>query len=1264
MASAGGRDEVSKVGAAFVSGSITTFNNDGHQGIMSVIGAEGKFVRFSKSKFFVHGSQFYQHKKLYELLRKGSTIKVLMVAIGKVCYLGTYPVQYHALVSWIGNMPFLPAPLDVQYPHLMHNCKENIPPNDVIHSVFVDVPICSLIEQTGKVCFCSKTFGLIAVNGESEVNYVLFTPDILFLNTEKLPSDENFPIVCSDRLFNTYSKLINPKRMFGIKVTYECVLVWGGRKPNIKLVQGNINKTYYETSKKNMLKERNNVIEPPEINMHIPEERPDSSTSVKNECLSLEIDNELSKDKQVSYISGMYLGMHNNHLLIAPPDRAIIFSPANFYVDGRVFSTPEEVDHFFRMNCQGIPLMHAYAFHLNRPIIQNKIKVDRKGLYVWMGSIPNKLKEKTRALLNTENMPSKVSKDVVVKPETISEDKMNHRSALGAYESNISAARPIRTGRVSGYILSASASDAIMTGFTNTVFLSRERFYVNGNKFRGVSLLEYFQKNKDEVYTYLVPMEGTLVRGVMVFSRAVCAWVSSEPRDLQLLIRNNKMITKRVVTEIDRKKTGCFYYFVGRVTKLGKQFGVIECDIEGKHALVCFSIEDFYRNGIKVNNDSVMFTHKNVLLTARWSLLAHYTKQPVIPGVHYTAVAVWHHLNQPLLMDEFLHKISFWHQRLSNIKCDCNIKLEELLEKRFTYVYKVCIAERRETELAIGIKNAGLVWLDRNKMWVDGCSCYFSESDERRSCYIVFAEDKVTPLYAWMGKKPSVKNENQCQSPYLSDSIISDHDSDIEHEDPTQLNAEIHFEDIFEDFGSNSSCSDSEDDERDMDDASDPYDLIQIVTQNSFVPDIKTKKSRLPTLKPSLYDVRDFCGKYITGKLENINENLAILSCSSKEYNGTLFVLLDIKFLYINGTSFTRGDFQGKEENWKGKTCNMYVNTYIQIEKVGNLEVSSRATIGWIGVKPGIVPPPGKQKAGKFKNDHIRIAYSDSSSAKLKFCSVKYWKKQLQYQAKPEEKIQDMISELDSGVTQLSLSSTHPSMAQPLRRVSQNVPPKTTTTSSLSSNLPATGAHVDKSTRPKVLAKAHNNNSAAPPSHLQANVTVTNMQRSSGGGGSNGVSVRSNGGFTGVDGGFNSEFSSLGGGSNGELAGVGGFVGSFCGGGGGNSHKAAVSAAVVSTSSSMYPNTSDRYYDSFEDLSHDTAAAVVWSAADDQEMEKIRRGKIVELHPKLGRILAEDGSSHYFNQDQFYLHGVPLTSVELYLVLLQGKQGRVLCLES
>lgn len=62
----------------------------------------------------------------------------------------------------------------------------------------------------------------------------------------------------------------------------------------------------------------------------------------------------------------------------------------------------------------------------------------------------------------------------------------------------------------------------------------------------------------------------------------------------------------------------------------------------------------------------------------------------------------------------------------------------------------------------------------------------------------------------------------------------------------------------------------------------------------------------------------------------------------------------------------------------------------------------------------------------------------------------------------------------------------------------------------------------------------------------------------------------------------------------------------------------------------------------------------VW---DDEFLRQgLLNGHIIELHSNVGRLKGTDGSQLYFSRDNCFLYGVTLRNVELWHVLVQGKE--------
>ena len=1036
-----GRD-VFLPGIMYVSGYIMSFNEEGNQGIMSVRGGGGKFVIFQKKSCYINGVLHSQNKKLYERLKQGSVISVLMEDLGKLVKASTFSVRYMSRICWVGDFPYC-NPYMLNHPELLVEATEN----PTIFDIRVDVPLSDLKEHSGTVYWACNNYGLVSVRPRPNfIQNVLCTPQVLFMNGNKVPMDEKLPVFCIDRFLHVYAKIIPPVWIFGVKVTFEAVLAWYGSKPNIKLVCTDrrvtqpLTDTCTEQNEFNQIRhkpiERNNCIPslhnctvtaantlaPPPLlsQLSLPPQCSAPSTSLPSPSQTDSVGSLFLKPamKSSTYMTGTFQGIAAGFYIFGPIRQAARFSVDNLMVNGKTMLTVGKANsHLLNTGKQSI--LHGYVVDLKEPIKVDKYTILWEALYVWMGPAPEDLKTAIRSL---KNLAEPTEAELPIKPHadavpTTNQVLIDHQCDMSSGEQvheeilidrrdlikceQVTSARPISRGRVSGYVLSASSADVIMTGFTNTVYISREHFYVDGRKFRGVSLLEYFQKNyTQKVSTYLVPMKATKVRGVVVLSKAICAWVGKEPAELQKLIGENKRNTNSEMNKVSRNEKNCFYYFVGRVSKIGKNVAVMECDIEGQHEYVSFAITDLYKHGKKVNENSTMAVHEQTLLPSRWSLLAYYTEECVVPGVKFAAVAVWHYENQPQLMDEFHLKLPLWQRHLTQGSCECHQPLKDLLQQPFSHISKGIIMEKKPTEVSIFIKNEGLVWVPLEKLYVDGCSCCLSQSDEQRPCHVVLVSGKQTAIYAWIGKQPSIKKTDHYHG-MAGQVNPTDSDSDCDEPNSGGHDDEKYFEDVYEDIEndetSESSSEEQEDEEkeeeeRDMNDACDPYDLITIVTRNTYAPImLKNNKNNIAKSKQSRKKAVDFYGKHITGKIERIDDNAAVVWWTSFECGGSALALLDLKCLFIYGTPFSKEELRGKDFYWKNVSCQMYINTLTKVEQYGMLEVSSRATVGWVGNKPVIVPPPGKQKPGQFHTSKLRIAYSDPPGGRLQFCSVKQW---------------------------------------------------------------------------------------------------------------------------------------------------------------------------------------------------------------------------------------------------------------------------------
>ena len=1003
-------------GFMFVSGYVMAFHPDGMRMILSAKGGGGKFIMANKNECYVNGNRFYSRSSLCSFFSKGDTLCLFIRDLGEARLMGTFRVRYHAILSWCGKMPHVPPVVPNSFFLNLTCAKENRLPTAGAYEISSDVPIKNLTLMSGYVYWCCESYGLVSVNPKPGIFInVLFSSKDLYINGIKVPPHVKLPSICSADTFHLYSKKIASRNVFGVTVKNEAVLVWKYHKPWIRL--NYIPQTKDEFVQRSVLHQTNRP--------DILENGAASATSVEPK---IDDHSEESTSKPLcTYLTGQYKGECQGYFVYGNTDRAIRLPFQNFFAEGIKFTKSSQVKAYILAKCNEKcvykpALIHSYATRLQEPLKIDGFNFVWESMFAWIGHAPEELKDVIKSLVKEggvavksveasnsisktdevvteqDNLIKGLDPEVVTEQDNLIKDSgpevMTDREDLIKGLDPISIARPLKRGMLSGFVIRAAAADAVLTGFSNCVYFTRERFYVNGKKFKGTSLLHFFQKKSEKVSTYLMPMQPDVKHGCIVTSKAVCAWVGDTPSELsKLLTYENKNWNREIDPTIHLKKKNSIYYFVGRVKKFGEKSGVIQCDGEIKDMFVGFTMADVYKHGIKVKEDSNVGEHTRILLTSRWSVLAYYSEEETIPGVNYYALAVFHHDNLAELFDEFHNKIPLWLKKLQNGgTCVCQSRLDKFLKKNFSVSLFGKVMEQNEDELAFGVKDQGLVWLPREKVWMDSCSCYFSKADERRLCRVVLGEDKE-PLFAFAGKGSHLIECSQAGSPDTYE------DSD---QDSNEHNDEKYYQDVYEDESYESSSDDEANE--DMVEVSDPYDLIGVALKNSYAPLAHPEKSQPAKVKKvkKISKRKDISGRHAIGKIVDISGDEAIISWHSNEYNGTIFVTLDVNYLYIDTIQYHKLDSSHilKQKHFKDNICNIYINTLSHPRMMGLLEVCGQATAGWIGVKPIFMPPPGNQKAGTFEASHLRIAYSQFEGAKLQFCSLTYWRKYLKEQEK------------------------------------------------------------------------------------------------------------------------------------------------------------------------------------------------------------------------------------------------------------------------
>ncbi|KAF2365539.1 hypothetical protein FHG87_003701 [Trinorchestia longiramus] len=1187
-------------GVMFVSGYVMSIKNDGRAGIVSVRGGGGKFVLIKLAHFYVNQKLVKRPHTLHTFIEKGSPVNLFIKDHGIEKMIITFRVRYESVMCWIGSHGQVPdvGPYRDFWQRRALECSE-IPPSNNRYDVHIDVPVSSLTEHSGIIYWCSETYGLISMKESKLITNVIFTADRFFLNQRKFPTTENLAYATADAFVVTITKPISRRKIFGVYVDMEAVVVFLGDKPLINFIyedpkivkpndkhqqlddNGNYSKAKdncWKNGTKSWADEANDALK---------------ESKVSSQQVQKKMKENSSKDSQTAmYFTGCFLGLIGGHFAYGSERKACRFSMECFHVADLKLSTVEAVLEYLS-SLPKKPILHSYVTALKKPIdLGHNVRILWEAVCVWHGPAPASLKVKINSLkkMSLQHFASATN----CSQET---DVLVDRRDLMTTLPQVPFHDSIKRGRLTGFVLSCSGSDAIVTGFSNTVYLTRERFYVNGQKYRGTSLLSFFQKKNEKVNTYIVPMKMRVVRGCAVYSRAVCAWVGDEPADLQKMILTDKIYTNFEISDTHEKSKGQFYYMVGHVQKMGETCGIIECQVDGSTVNVGFSIHEMYKYGKKVSSRSILSMHSQVLLTSRWSVLAYCTPHKYVPGANYTAVAVWHHGDQILLFDEFQIKLPFWHRQLLTGSCSCADTVAMLADKTYFSISRGAITETRKDEVAVGIKDQGIVVVRRDHFVVDGCSCCLSEVDEHRMCYVVFDSNK-SPLYAWMGRQPGSGRTR-------SDGV------DISHVDCTSDDSDAETDgdgddgDDCDSDGNDEEEVDSEDTHGDLSsiELSDPSEFFSLAKKGLSVHKVG-KTSRRKNAIVSHSELDSFSGFHASGHIVNMESDFAILSWySEKMFQGTIFVYLDVNHLYVNGEPFKKTcytQFEG-EKVLMNHTCHIYLNTVSETQSYRFLEISAVASAGWIGKKPIFMPPPGKQGKGVFDIHALRIAYSKPPHHNIEFCSHNSWLEHLE---------KDSLSGTCDCKHQFFPAFICAKTALNSSDEKQN--------SVFSSPQPNIG-YTSRSPVPDLstLALTDYDFSSATDAQNHLNGSWHAAQEH----------------YTSTDTTSDDLFFAQ-----------------------------PVNNLKVSQATSMnlqeFPGYTSIGSTRLDDFTLDEPAATLGdgqtppatSTSDFSSM----KGQVVELHPFLGKLQGSDGTTHYFKSEQFFLFGISLKNVELYNVLIQG----------
>ncbi|XP_018006613.1 uncharacterized protein LOC108664524 [Hyalella azteca] len=1214
-------DPTAKIdGIMFISGYVMSIKDDGTAGILSVRGGGGKFVLFQLSHFYVNKKRVESPHNLFTFLDRRSYLNLFIEDMGEERMIVTFKVRYKSVLCWVGPQNMVP---DVG-PYSEFWRRWGTLSNELTvqsrYDVYVDVPTASMVEVSGLVYWCCETYGLVSIRCEKgRVKNVLFTADNFYINQKKFVLSENLAYPCADANVIAIAKPMPPVKIFGVLVQMEAVVVFLGKRPDFKLIYGKpearkpngvrlpeISKETNLLSKVKYIEE--NGANKSKASLIWADEDDSDEENLRQQITCAKVPekkNIIETPNNVvrvaSYLTGFFRGTNKGYLMFGNGDNACRFSPSQFFVNGLQFSTAEEVvRHLMSVNK---PILHGYVVALERPMdVDPNLRTFWEAVCVWHGPAPQSLKTKINSL---KKVPLKNIRDAS-KAGAVTREVMVDRSDLIAATPQTPFNDAMKKGRLAGFVLSCSASDAILTGFANSVYLTRERFYVHGKKYRGTSLLKFFLKTNEKVNTYIVPMQMKIVRGCAVFRRAICAWVGKEPAELQQMILNDKIYTNFEVSDAHEKRKDTFYYMVGHVQKMGETRGLIECVVDGSTVNVEFSVHELYKYGKKVSSRSILSMHSQVLLTSRWSVLAHCSTEPMKYGAEYTAVAVWHHDDQLLIFEDLQNKIPLWHKKLVDGKCSCSSRVAKLTEKAFSSVSKGVINETNQDAVAVGLKNQGLVWVQRNQMIVDGCVCYCSKIDEQRMCYVAFDSNR-SPLYSWIGKI-TISNSACGSEDDLAHIDCTSDDSDAEHDDRDDLqedNDDFDEEDV---DGMRHNLAAIE-----MSEPSDPSDLFTIAMKTQSGHKASKTNQRKPS-KVGQPELDRFSGRYVRGNIVNIEDELVVLSWHSDDFHGTIFIQLDIKHLYINGEPFKKTcytKFSGAKVLME-HTCNLYINTIPESRYHGLLEICAVASAGWIGTKPIFLPPPGKQGPGVYDVNALRIAYSNPPHVTIEFNSYQSWLKYLETQRNNENTEPALNSSIYTKVflengSHVAQNKSNPSRSSVIQNVSNELRQESAKSAGRVGNSVVPAASVTVSRDKGAVKPPQNimNNNPEPPGPSAPETIIYDFPIPR---------------FTGY----------------------------------GRDEKD-VHEELARKRAEYFAAISNDQLRSSQLLVFDTQPVPTVEASSD---EPGFCGSIIELHPMMGRLKGNDDSQHFFKPGQFFLFGLTLDGIELYNILVEGMEVR------
>ena len=938
-----------------------------------------------------HAKITRENRVLYSfenLLKVNDCVKMIVIDQGKDMICGIYKVRYHVIAGWTDiPVPYLEKPYRLNYlPQITkYKCTSNF-------NIVGDVKYSELEKLDIKVYWSSSNNALGQGNGKK----ILIKPESLFFHGHKLPAEENFMIACADASFHAVIKPIHPVEIHMVDtVAYECVLGYHGCQPKFDYI--------YRPSKP-LLK---TPLLTKDMNI-VPLSKYDSRNKIEkyseNDSIEAQISRCMSK-KLVTPIFGKLIDVNNGFIVFGNGSLNAFCKTANFYIDGTTsYSSKDLTLHLKKY--ETMIFSYGYA-SVRTPPQLSKYKVTHEVIHAWIGiNFPREVKKFLHSLHNFEID----SKESIYEREylDVSEDYLINRIDLTDIPATIPSTQ-IRMGRLSASVLYCTSSSAIISGYSNAVLISKENFYVNGVQFKGGSLAQYFLKLNHKVNTFFVPFVDVL-DGVTCYSKALCAWIGSEPKILKSIMHN---CCPPKSSSLDIKIKNRLFYCSASVAQLGDHYGILRCNVNNMDFRASFSLNELYVNGTKVDHKSSLIMYSKILIASRWSVLVSYNATTEVPGVNHRAVIVWHNDNQLDLLDEFTHKIPLWVKKLNAEKCACYNRFSD---KDFSCKQNMImygnITESNSQQLAVGLRNRGVLWVDKKLVWVDGCVCYVSKADTNRFCYICFDSQKKLPLYGWIGLHPSLVYSDSSVHTETDSYEIDDEDECTEEYDEDENDEEDENGEEEEESDDADDSDESSESEEDIDptQVSDPYEYLQIVEKNSFEQKSK-KKSKTP--KHESIKFKQFGGFFTTGIFKDVVDDIGIICWKEPTTRGIVYAQVLTKYIYIGGRSFIRGGFKHQKNMWFGKNCSLYVNTLPEAKYMGTIEISSEASVAWIGQKPGFVPQSGHQDAASYEESHLRIAFSGNNG--LMFVSLNFYRSQ--------QNNNEGIESISQGTGKLSVSS-------------------------------------------------------------------------------------------------------------------------------------------------------------------------------------------------------------------------------------------------